>query len=125
MTAKIVNTTNMKKELAKAHLIVKEGPFSSLFSDFFGFITSASHNLFRVQFGYSFPPRERQFCCEDNEYIRPLRLFQLLFSKTSRANTTFTFSIKVSSNSYSLFVSSITSFPRRTTRFSFSIVKSR
>ena len=69
----------MKKELAKAHLIVKEGPFSSLFSDFFGFITSASHNLFRVQFGYSFPPRERQFCCEDNEYIRPLRLFQLLF----------------------------------------------
>lgn len=79
MTAKIVKTTNIKKELAKAHLIVKEGPLSSLFSDFFGFITSASRTLFHGLSGYSFLLLEHQFYCEGNECTHLQRLFQLLF----------------------------------------------
>lgn len=79
MTAKMVKTTNIKKELAKAHLIVKEGPLSSLFSEFFGFITSASHSLFHGQFGYNFLLQEHQFYYEDNEYRHPQHSFRLLF----------------------------------------------
>ena len=84
ITAKMVKTTKMKKELAKAHFAVRDGPFSSLFSfvavrllDWL--LTSASHNLFPGQFEYSFRPQEHRFYCAGNGCKRPPHWFRLPF----------------------------------------------
>ncbi len=70
-------TTNIKKELAKAHFNVKEGFLSSFFLLFFLF-TSASHTLYLVLFVYNFlHPGDLSYYA-NNEYKHPQRLFRFL-----------------------------------------------